>query len=258
MGQGDASLIQTREAAVLVDAGLAIAGGIDLGASAVVPALRALGVSRLDLVSASHADADHRGGLPAVVARFPVGQVWLPPGGLQDPAFSALLASARGKGVPVYDRGAGDPGKAWGDLVVTPLWPPRDLSGTRNARSLVLRIDVGAARILLPGDMGSEAEHALLRSGADLRADVLKLAHHGSRFSSSPAFLAAVGADVAIVSAACGRRHLPTADALTRTREAGASLWWTGRDGAVFVSLATPLATWSWAAPWPGCVARAR
>jgi competence protein ComEC len=126
----------------------------------------------------------------------------------------------------------------------------------------VLRVELGGTRVLLTGDIGAAAEHALLASGADLSADVLKLAHHGSAGSSTSEFLAAVAARVAVVSAACAARGLPNGQVLTRVRRHGMAVWWTGRDGAVLASLGQPgvsIVVWGWAArprcPLPGLAA---
>jgi competence protein ComEC len=252
VGAGDALLVQGREGSLLVDAGPAQDGRFDRGRDAVVPALHALGVARLDLVVASHADLDHRGGLPAVLASLPVGALWLPEGGARDPGFAELLAAARAAQVPVREISARSPPHALGDLRVAPLWPPPGAAGARNERSLALRVDVGARSLLLLGDVG-DAEPALIaRARGDLRADVLVLPHHGSRGSSSAALLAAVDPAVAIVSAPC-RGRLPHPAALARARRAGVSLWWTGRDGAVLVGLGDALAVLPWASARTGC-----
>ena len=104
----------------------------------------------------------------------------------------------------------------------------------------MLRVEVGGSRVLLTGDAERAAEVALLARGS-LAAEVLKLGHHGSRTSSSAAFLEAVGAELAIASAPClGRFVMPHPDVQRRVAAAGASLWWTGRDGAVIVGLARP------------------
>jgi len=252
VGQGDATLVQGRRAALLVDAGLAVPGGPDLGRSAVVPALRALGVRRLDLLLVTHTDLDHRGGIPAVLDAFPVGALWVPRGARVEPGFAVLRETARAHGVPIRECGAGDPTQRLGDLVVTPLWPPAERAATisSNERSLVVRIEVAGRRVLLPGDIEAEAEAGLLGNAADLRADVLKLSHHGSRSSSTPRFLAAVGAAVAVASAPCGGRfEMPHARVLARAREARLSVWWTGRDGAVYVDLGERLRVWGTGAP---------
>ena len=230
---------------LLVDAGGAFPGG-DLGRRAVVPALRALGIQRLDLVVASHADLDHRGGLPAVLAALPVGAVWIPAGTAEEPAFARLLEAARARAVPVFERGAGSPTAAIGDLRVTPLWPPgRSGVRSRNDSSLVVRVEVGGRRVLLPGDVEAAAEAALVAGGAELRAEVLVLPHHGSRSSSSRAFLEAVAPELAVASAPWqGRFGMPHREVLERARAAGIPVWWTGRDGAVLVGLGQPLVAW--------------
>jgi competence protein ComEC len=243
VGQGDAVLVQGLRGALLVDAGPAMPGGADLGRAVVVPALAALGVRKLDVVAASHADLDHRGGLGAVIERVPVVELWLPFGGARDAGFAALVALARERGVRVRERGAGDATQAVGDLAVEPLWPPPGAEGAGlrdNDRSLVLRVTVASTRVLLTGDLERGAESALLAS-ADVAADVLKLGHHGSRTSSTAAFVRAVGAELAIASAPClGRFRMPHPDVAERLSRARTSLWWTGRDGALFVGLARP------------------
>jgi competence protein ComEC len=249
VGQGDASLVQGARGTLLVDAGTALPGGADLGARVVVPALRALGVTRLDVVAASHADLDHRGGLAAVLAAVPAERLWLPRGAAGDPVFAPLVAAARARGVRVEEKGAGDPLERVGDLEIRAVWPPREAPGglSRNDRSLVLRIAVGSRTVLLPGDVEAPAEEILSRLGTELRAGVVKLPHHGSRTSSTAALLDAAGGDVAIVSAPRASRFgMPHAEVLARARARGYAVWWTGRHGAVLVSLGPTL----WARGW--------
>ncbi len=248
VGQGDAILMQAQGAALLVDAGTARPGGTDMGLRQVLPALAALDVRRLDLVIATHPDLDHRGGLPAVLDALPVGAVWVPYGSRDDPGFASVRAVAARRGVPVRERGWGSPPLQRGDLRVTPVWPPPSAPGlSRNDRSLVVRVDVAGRRILLAGDVESLAELALLASGADLRADVLALPHHGSRTSSSRALLQRVAAQLAVASAPCrGRFGMPHPEVLARAADAHLSVWWTGRDGAVMVGLAEPLVAWGY------------
>jgi len=247
VGQGAASLVEGHRAAVLVDAGSSIAGR-DWGKRAVVPALAALGVERLDILIVSHGDLDHWGGVPSVLSAVSVGEVWVPHGAVSDPAFGQIWETARSRGIPVFERGAGSPAVSVGDLLVEPLWPlPIAERRSRNDRSLVVRIEVAGHRVLLPGDLEAPAEYDLVSSGADLRSDVLALPHHGSRTSSTDTFLEAVGASVAIASAPClGRFGMPHADVLARAEEDGLSVWWTGRDGAVMVGLGERVTVWGY------------
>jgi len=197
----------------------------------------------------SHADHDHAGGAAAVLDSVSVGEIWVPYGAAFDPAFGPLRALARSNAIPVVERGAGSPAVALGDLIVEPLWPAPDMERrSRNDRSLVFRIRVSGHSVLLPGDLEAGAEAELVATGVNLRSDVIALAHHGSRTSSSARFLEAVGASVAIASAPCGGRFgMPHAEVLVRARHASLPVWWTGRDGAIMVGLGKPLTVWGYA-----------
>ncbi len=250
VGHGDATLVQGRRANLLVDAGWARPGGADLGALVVAPALRALGVGRLDAVAVTHADLDHRGGVPAVLRAFEVGELWLPAATAGTPELAVLRKLARGYAVPVRLVRAEDEARVLGDLRIDVLAPPGlaiDPGLGENDASLVLRIVANGTRLLLPGDVESEGERRLLASEHSLRADILKLAHHGSRTSSTPTFLDAVGARRLVASAPCrGRFGLPHAEVRARLRDRKQPLHWTGRDGAVLISLDPALGFRSW------------
>ena len=148
----------------------------------------------------SHADIDHRGGISAVLAAVRVDELWIPRGASDE--LLDLTGQAAALGVRVRERGAGDAPEVRGDLSLHPLWPPAiSPPGTsRNDRSLVVRVDLAGSRVLLTGDIGAAAEAGLLASGVNLRAHLLKLPHHGSRGSSTAAFLAAVDAEIGLIS----------------------------------------------------------
>ena len=239
VGHGDATLVQSHGFSMLVDTGGASPDGWDAGARVVVPALAALGVRELDVLALTHADLDHRGGGASVLDTFWCRELWLPHGASREPALAALVASARRRGVRVIERGLGDGPLVSGGVRVTPLWPPRGaLALGDNDRSLVLRVELPGLSALLLGDIEAHGEADLLATGARLRVDVLKLAHHGSRSSNTAALLAAVRPRLAIASAPSeGRFGWPHAVVRERVTEAGAQLAWTGRDGALLLSL---------------------
>jgi competence protein ComEC len=199
-------------------------------------------------VVASHADLDHAGGLPAVLRALPVRRLWLPPGGRDDPAFAALVELAHARGVAIEERAAEDPPLRIGDLRIETLWPPRGASRRkRNDSSLVLRIHAGGRIVLLPGDLEQAGERGL--AAAELHADVLKLGHHGSRTSSSRAFLRAVSPALAIVSAPRhGRFGMPHREVVERLAAQRIPWRWTGRDGALLVGLGPRLCVRAFAA----------
>ena len=253
VGQGDSALVQGRGAAILVDGGGAWESW-NAGRAQVLPALDALGVSRLDLVVATHADLDHRGGLPAILSELEVGELWLPAGREHERAFEAVHRAARARGVSVRAVGRGSPLRRFGDLRVEPLWPPREIFAARNAASLVVRVQVAAGRsVLFPGDLDAASEARLVASEASLAADVLLLPHHGSRGSGSGDWLDAVAPRLALVSAGCRNRFgMPHRELLDRLTARGLDPPWTGRDGALRVRLTGELA-WRGTGPTYHC-----
>lgn len=252
VGQADAALVQAQDASWLIDSGSGPENGS--GGSALLRALRAEGVDRLDVLVITHGDLDHRGGALRILSAVYVGELWLPAPAARDPALEALSDTARARGTRVRWVAAGDRDGARGaagtpgSIGAEVLWPPAPGGGafdeglrrTRNEASLVLRLVVGGRRFLFAADIGASVEDRLLEGERTLSAEVLKVAHHGSRQSSSARFLAAVSPRIAVVSAPCGAgRGLPSAPALERIREAGAELAWTGRDGAIEISSAS-------------------
>ncbi len=223
VGQGLSVLVRTAGHALLYDMGPAVRDGFDAGERAVVPALRALGVPRLDRAVVSHADNDHVGGLEAVRTVVPVTDLLAPEG--------APVPGAR----PCR---AGQ-GWAWDGVSFRFLHPPRHFPYLRNEASCVLRIEGRFGTALLTGDIGEVIERDLVRrERSALRADVVLIAHHGSGGSSDPDFVAAVGAREAVVSTGHGNRFgHPRPRVLARWREAGARVHDTAGEGAVRLRL---------------------
>ncbi|WP_060651470.1 DNA internalization-related competence protein ComEC/Rec2 [Rhodococcus pyridinivorans] len=197
VGQGDALVLATGDGrAVVVDTGPE--------PEPVDRCLRRLRIRRVALLVVSHLHADHAAGIRGVLDGRSVETVVVGPGAASDDAAD-VLAPATEIGVPVREVGAGAVLRA-GDLDIRVVGPAgRGTGGSENDESLVLAVDTVVGRVLLPGDAEEAALDALVRSGTDVRADVLKVPHHGSR--TTPArFLTAVRPSVALVSA--GRDNL--------------------------------------------------
>lgn len=254
VGQADAALIETRDAAWLIDSGSGPGDGS--GGGTLLRALRALAVDRLDGLVITHGDLDHRGGARRLLSALPVGELWLPILPDPDADLVALAAEARERGVRVVWASAGDRHRSGRTLAFEVLWPPRPdvakgaseregggfgddarLAGrARNERSIVLRARIEGRDLLFMGDVGAGVERRLRGRGRLDGVEVLKLGHHGSRRSSDAGFLEAALPALAVVSAPCdAARGLPSPVALARVRAAGAGLAWTGRDGAIAV-----------------------
>ncbi len=247
VGQGDATLLQGRDFVLVVDTGPGPPGRP--GGAALVRGLRAAGVRRIDILVLTHGDLDHRGGLGRVLESFEVGELWLPDAVShpRDEELSRVASTARGHGIPVIWQAAELSGpthvRPADEFEIDVLWPIRESPGvgaSRNENSLVLRVVMDETAFLLTADIGIEVENQLIQRPGSLSTEFLKVAHHGSRRSSSTEFLSRVSPRLAILSAPCdSARGLPNGQAVERIRRSGARLWWTGRDGAVVVSKAS-------------------
>jgi competence protein ComEC len=243
VGQGDATLIDLPDGRLmLIDAGGAPHGGPDPGAQALVPLLRARRRERIDVVVLTHPHPDHYGGLGALLDAFPIGELWDSGQSVAEAERSstaqqalALVERARHKGTRVrLPEELCGKAHAFGSARVEVLWPcpAYDPGYEANDNSLVLRLEYGARRLLFTGDIEAHAEAALAAGSAELRADVLKVAHHGSRTSSNAEVLAAIAPRLAFISAGVANPFgHPHPEALARLRAQGAEVIDLGERG---------------------------
>ncbi len=238
VGQGEALLIQFPTGqSLLVDAG-GVPSGFDLGGRVVVPALWALGVRRLDWLAFTHADLDHVDGARAVTAILRPREVWEGTPVLRDARREALreLAVSQGVGWRQLQRGDTlDVGPVRLSILHPPL-PDWERQRVRNDDSLVMQVRYGEVEWLLTGDVGRavETQLAVADEAGHIRLRVLKVAHHGSRTSTSAELLDRAPPEVALISA--GRGNLfghPAPEVTARLVAAGAELFRTDQDGAI-------------------------
>jgi competence protein ComEC len=225
---------------VLVDAGGSPHERFDPGERIVVPSLLRWSGRRVDALVLSHGDVDHAGGAAAVLQGLEVGEVWIGPGGRDHPLIRRVRDAARERGVPLVLAARGSSAQPAG-IPVRVIGPPRSRRGPgTNDGSLVLQAGAAPHRVLLTGDLESKGEVELLSSGEPLRAEVLVVAHHGSRSGSRADFLARVRPDWALVSAGFHNRFgHPHEGVLRRIEKVGARLARTDLDGAIHLR-ATP------------------
>ena len=200
VGQGDAILVQCDGESLLVDAGPAEAG------EKVNQYLKkTLESNALDHVIATHEHDDHLAGMPAALCGYSVGKVWSSRAVPLTWWFMNVLPNLKQESLLVVRPALGDSFSLGGARVtfintLQEAMNPNDLS-------LVVRIDYGNNSVLLTADIETEAEQNMLENGAPLKADILKVAHHGGNSSSGEAFIRAVSPVIAVISVGEGNKH---------------------------------------------------
>lgn len=236
VGQGDAAVISSGSYQIVID------GGPDASVLSCLGKAMPLGDRRVEAVIATHPGADHYRGLQSVIERHDIGS-FLSPGQTKGSAeYDRLLAAVKAKGVPervvrASDRLAFPGGKI---TVLSPGSLPLRVAGgssqTENNNSLVFHARLGGVTALFTADAEREAERALLDAPDRLRADILKVGHHGSRNSSTPDFITAVRPKVSVISVGARNRYgHPTAQTLATLRDQASRIYRTDQNGTVKV-----------------------
>jgi competence protein ComEC len=209
-----------------------------IGEGVVSEFLWARGLDRVDYLLPTHADADHIDGLNDVARNFKVRSAIVARTPPDDPEFVRFVATMKAAGVSIEKIGAGDILHI-GNVTAEVLWPPpsADVNApSGNNDGLVVRIRFGDKAFLFTADIEKQAERAVLNEGVDLRSDIVKVAHHGSRTSSTPAFVAATHSSFAVISV--GRTSIfghPHKEVVERWRASGAEVMTTGQRGTISV-----------------------
>lgn len=204
---------------------------------------------RIDLLVLSHPHIDHLQSFPEMLRRYHIAAVLMTGVDYNNPRYDEFLTLLADEGSIIV---IADPKK---DLTVGPffvdvLWPPPDYFGVPmkdvNDNSTTMRIHVADGKsVLLTGDMELAQEGAMLQAGVDVRADILKVAHHGSRTSSSTGFLLAVNPSLAIASVAKDNSYgLPDEDVVARYAALGILLRMTMNEGTIEIPLHSAILTW--------------
>ncbi|ESU30594.1 hypothetical protein G3A_20945 [Bacillus sp. 17376] len=204
----------------------------DPGKKIVVPFLKSEGVRTLDKLILTHGDADHVGGAVALLEEIRVKQLIVPRVSDRSGLEEEIIEIASKKGADIYVAGMGIRWKTSGGNFL--ILHPSEMDGERNEQSIVLRATFGGKKWLFTGDLGSEGENSMARKIKDIDIDVLKIGHHGSKYSSSEPFLERTNADFAVISVGKNNRYgHPGKEVIKRLEERGIQIFRTDEDGAI-------------------------
>ncbi len=243
VGQGDSTFIRTAQGTkILIDGGGRAANSkseFDIGESVMVPYILDRGTKKVDIVIASHGHSDHTEGLEAVLRKLSVGTVIVPD--TDGRGFEKINSICKDKNISVIKCKQGDRINLDNETVFEVLNPlpyktdsiaQEDL----NESSLVLKLVYKNVKVLFTGDSGIPSEESMLKQGLDLRADIIKVGHHGSPGSSSKDYIKAVKAKYGVVSVGRNNFGHPSQYVIDTLEENGAKLLRTDENGAVIAT----------------------
>ena len=231
VGQGDSIFMQVGDCDILIDAGTASYG------STVSSYLKKQNVDDLELVINTHPDADHCGGLTQVFKDHVVEEVWISKDTSKTTAaYKNFVSAISSEGLTAKQPSKGQV-YTYENLTITVLYSSY-ISGDTNNSSIVVMVEYGSFRFLMMGDVGQVVEPSLVSdTSIDLSCDVLKVGHHGSKYSSTASFLAKVDAEYGVICVGADNSYgHPTSAALNRLSAAGVSVYRTDKNGDVVFS----------------------
>lgn len=234
VGQGDSAFLKMPDNSyILIDGGRK-GFSFDAGLYAIIPYLKRNGIGSIDRIILSHPDADHIGGIPAVIENVSAGTVYIPDADKESGIYDKLNALIENKKIPRKTISGGmQIGKSQYYRIYV-LHPPENYNTEDvNDLSLVVKVVYGDCEFLFTGDIGFEPENILARYDGFLESDVLKIAHHGSRFSTSENFLQMIKPRYAIISVGeYNLYNLPNPMIIERLQRNGIQIARTDRSGA--------------------------
>lgn len=229
VGQGDCEFVILPDGkTILIDAGTADSAG------RIINYIKSCGVERLDYVIATHPHADHIGGMAEVIKAFDIGQIYMPKVSTNTKTFERLLLTIKEKGLSVNTAKAGVSLFGVDGISACFVAPVKEKYDDLNNYSAVLRLCYNDVSFLFTGDAEAESEAQI---DGNIKADVLKVGHHGSSTSSSKKFIERVSPKIAVISCGTGNSYgHPHKETLERLENFGIKYYRTDENGTVVVS----------------------
>ncbi len=237
VGEGDAAVIHfPGRRVMLIDAGGAYRG-YDNGERVIAPYLWSQKILQVDYLVLSHPDADHFGGFAYVASNFSPAEFWTPSIPSPDKSYAAMLIALMQAQVRLRTIDRSGPASTIAGVNIDAFVENAPRKSPHNNGSMVLRLSFGKIAYLFSGDIEASTENALIAQGSNLRANVLKVPHHGSPTSSTPEFIEAVSPELAVISDGYQNRfHFPAPEIVRRYQDASIELFRTDLDGAVMTA----------------------
>ena len=245
VGQGDCTIIRTPSGKnIILDGGGSINDqeGSYAGERIVVPLLYNLNMTEIDMMIASHGHMDHIGGLKTVIDKVNVKKLIV--ADANDTEMGYLTDYAIEKGIPVLYMKEDDILYEEDGLTLKALYPlkdnklmPRDSTTNANELSLVVRLDYGEFSALFTGDIGITSEKIILENNKDLNCNLLKVAHHGSKYSSDKNFVEAAEPNMSVISVGRNRYGHPSPETIERIADQGSKIYQTVNSGGILVEV---------------------
>ncbi len=231
VGKADAIFIQNGENEILIDAGNVSSKNI------VNNYIKRLNVNDIDLVVATHPDSDHIGDMPDVIDEFDIDKFILSASPVSQTAdsylYNSMLSKLQEKDVPIIYAKASEQLNI-GEIKINILGPVKQYEDT-NSNSVVLQLVFRNKKFLFTGDATEESEKDIIKSAVDLKSDVLKLGHHGSKTSTSIDFLNAVCPEFAVISVGKDKNNLPNQQILDRLNSRNIKTYRTDINGNILI-----------------------
>lgn len=232
VGQGESILIQTPNGKVIL-----IDAGTSTSKTNISDYLDSLNIDTIDVLVASHPHADHIGGMAYIINNYEIGSIYMPKAISTTKTYETLLETIQSHGYMINTAKDGVTINIDKSIAIDILAPISRDYNDLNQYSIVIKITYGNISFLFMGDAGATSENELLYSGVDLKADVLKVGHHGSSTSTTINFLDEVAPDYAIISVGAGNSYgHPTEQTTNRLLDASTEIFRTDKDGTVVIS----------------------
>lgn len=241
VGQGDSTLIVTpNHKTILIDGGgTEFESDFDIGKQTLLPEILGQGITKIDYLLISHFDSDHATGVAQILGKIDVSSIILTRQLEENDIYRHILSIAKEKKIKLIYVKEGDVLKI-GGIKISIIHPENKLmiNNPMNNNSIVCKVEYNSFSMLLTGDIEMEAEELILRKNINLKADVLKVAHHGSKTSTTGEFLKAINPKVALIGVGKNNNFgHPSNEVIQRLKENGTRIYRTDENGEISITV---------------------